>query len=235
MAGPMNKIHPTAIIGDSVKLGSNNIVGPFVVLMGNVEIGDNNWFGPHSSIGAPAEILGSDLPSTWDSGVHKGKVSIGSRNVIREGCVIHAGFYTGTCIASDCYIMNQTYIAHDCNIESRVALSSNVTLGGHVTIQNGANLGMSTVVHQRRIIGARSMIGMGSIVTKDLVPYIKAFGNPCRPHGGNIVGMQRMGLDDSMISRIVEALNNSDMKTLRLLIPTEMEVFDTARTAQQQN
>jgi UDP-N-acetylglucosamine acyltransferase len=229
----MNNIHRTAIIGDNVRLGSNNSIGPYAVIIGNVVIGDNNWIGPHTSIGGPAEIRNAELPKDWESGDHRGTVTIGSHNVIRDACVIHAGFYTGTQIANECYIMNQTYVAHDCKIENQVTLSSHVSLGGHATIQTGANLGMGTVVHQRRVVGAGCMIGMGAVVTKDLMPFLKAYGSPAKARGGNVIGMQRANLDDALISKVVEALNDSDMESLRRLIPDEMTAFVAAEASQQ--
>lgn len=207
----MNNIHPTAIIGEHVKMGTGNSVGPYVVLTGNIEIGNDNWFGSHSSIGGSAEIRGADLPISWEADTCNGSVVIGSNNVIREGCIIHSGFYTGTRIADHCYIMNQTYIAHDCNIESQATLSSNVALGGHVVIQDGANLGMGTLVHQKRIVGSSSILGMGSTVTRDVVPFSKAYGNPCRTHGVNVIGMQRNGFSEEEISQVSEFLERGDL------------------------
>ena len=205
---PLNKIHPTAIIGDQVKLGTNNTIGPYVVIVGNVTIGDNNWIGTHTSIGGPAEIRNADLPQDWQNGIHQGNVTIGDNNVIREACVIHSGFLTGTFISDHCYIMNQTYIAHDCNIGAQVTLSSNVALGGHVLVQEGANLGMGTLVHQRRIIGTSSILGMGSIVARDVLPFSKAYGNPCRTHGTNVIGMQRNGFTEEEIEQASQLLMN---------------------------
>jgi UDP-N-acetylglucosamine acyltransferase len=229
----LNNIHPTVIIGDQVKLGTNNTIGPYAVISGSVEIGDGNWIGPHTSIGGPPEIRGSDLPDAWENGSHVGTVTIGSQNVIREGCTIHAGYFAGTQIADDCYIMNQTYIAHDSSIGTQVTLSSHVVLGGHVVIQNAANLGMSAVVHQRRVIGTACMVGMGSIVTRDIPPFSKAFGNPCRIAGANVVGMNRMGLKEFLVQEISNSLKNSDIVALRRLIPNEMTAFEAAEASQQ--
>lgn len=209
----MNNIHPTAIIGDQVELGSSNTVGPYVVITGNTIIGDNNWIGPHTSIGGPAEIRDADLPHEWESGDHQGTITIGSNNVIRDSCVFHAGFYKGTRISDQCYIMNQTYIAHDCDVGAQSTLSSNVALGGHVVIQSGANLGMGTLVHQRRIVGSLSIVGMGSIVTRDVMPFSKAYGNPCRIRGANAIGMERNGFTEEEIKQVTQLLvNNENIK-----------------------
>ena len=221
----MNQIHPTAIIGDQVKLGSGNTIGPYVVITGNVTIGDGNWIGSHSSIGGPAEIRGSELPDRWEIGKHIGEVVIGSQNVIRESCIIHAGFYTGTTIANNCYIMNQTYIAHDCTIADQVTLSSQVALGGHVTIQLAANLGMGAVVHQHRVIGAGCMVGMGSIITKNIKPFSKAYGAPCRFHGVNIIGMQRLGYSEDDIKCVVRFHEEESPVNLSSLLQKCFEDF----------
>ena len=228
----MNSIHQTAIIDPSVSIGKGNIIGPYVVITGSGDIGDDNWIGPHSTIGGPAEIRGLELPKSWESAGDIGKITIGVRNVIRESCVISAGFYTGTNIANDCYIMNQTYIAHDCTIADQVTISSQVALGGHVTILQGATLGMGTVVHQHRVIGAGCMVGMGSVVTKNVSPYSMTYGNPGKSKGGNIIGMQRAGLDEKLIQQIVEALNQSDEQSLRRIIPNEMKRFEEAKASQ---
>lgn len=232
MAGPMNKIHPTAIIGDQVKLGSGNTIGPYVVISGSVEIGDGNWIGPHTSIGGPPEIRESDLPDAWENGSHVGTVTIGSQNVIREGCTIHAGYFAGTQIANDCYIMNQTYIAHDCSIGDQATLSSHVALGGHVVIQAGANLGMSSVVHQRRIVGTGCMVGMGAMVTRDVKPFSKSYGNPCRIQGVNLVGMERFGLSTIEIMQVTEYLLQEQKSTelsenLKLIIQSFTSISET--------
>jgi acyl-[acyl carrier protein]--UDP-N-acetylglucosamine O-acyltransferase len=77
------------------------------------------------------------------------------------------------------------------------------------------------------------MIGMGSVVTKAIPPFGMAYGSPARVRGGNVIGMQRAGLDEVLISQVVEALNKSDMESLRHLIPNEMTAFDAAEASQQ--
>lgn len=221
----MNNIHPTAIIGDQVKLGTNNTVGPYAVISGKVEIGDNNWIGSHSSLGGPAEIRGSDLPSTWETGKHAGSLSVGSNNVIREGCIIHAGYFKGTRIGNDCYIMNQAYIAHDCQINDAVTISSTVAIGGHAVLLDGCNLGLGAVVHQRLVVGKGAMVGMGSVITRDVLPYSLTFGNPSKTRGTNTIGMRRSDLHEHLISQVEQALSILDIETLSLLIPVEYSEF----------
>ena len=195
----MNFIHPSAVVGPQVELGSGNTIGPGVVLLGPLTIGDDNWVGAHTVIGAPAEIRGIEHGAAWDGDLVGTGLTIGSRNVFREYVTIHQGHYDRTVVGDDCYLMNKVYIGHDGHIADGVTMASSVTLGGHVHVGAGANLGMNTVVHQRRVIGPGAMVGMGSAVTRDIPPFAKSFGNPCRLRGANTVGMTHAGLPDEAI------------------------------------
>jgi UDP-N-acetylglucosamine acyltransferase len=44
-----------------------------------------------------------------------------------------------------------------------------------------------------------AMIGMGSVVVSGIPSFAKAYGNPARIHGANIVGMQRNGFSEEQV------------------------------------
>ena len=199
----MNTVHPTAVVGNDVELGSDNVVGAYAVILGPARIGDGNWIGAFALIGSPAEIRGIDHGGCV--GGVGGGVQLGSRNVIREHSTIHQGHYATTRIGDDCYLMNRIYIGHDGVIGDRVTMASAATLGGHVHVGADANLGMGAIVHQRRVIGPLVMLGMGAVVTHDVPPFAKAYGNPCRVHGANRVGMERHGVSSATISVVERA------------------------------
>ena len=189
----MNSIHPTAIVGPGVTLGEGNVIGAFAVIGGNVRLGDGNWIGAACIIGAPPEVRSHPHPVDWIAEAGVEGVRIGDRNVIREAVQVHGGWKAPTVIGDDGFIMNQVYIGHDGELGNHVTLASSVTLGGHVTIRDGANLGLGTNVHQRRVVGTLAMVGMSSVVTKDVPAFAKAYGSPCRVEGINVVGMERAG------------------------------------------
>ncbi|MGI8761729.1 MAG: UDP-N-acetylglucosamine acyltransferase [Jatrophihabitantaceae bacterium] len=191
----MNDIHPTAVIGEGVELGADNVIGAYVVILGPTTIGDGNWIGPHTVLGTPAEVRGIDHGGADDAKGGGSGVRIGSGNVIRELSAVQQGHHDAlTSIGDECYLMDKVHIGHDCVVGNRVTMAPTTVLAGHVHIGDGANLGMGTIVHQRKVIGPVAMIGMGSIVTKNVPPYGMAFGNPCRIRGANRVGMQRAGV-----------------------------------------
>jgi UDP-N-acetylglucosamine acyltransferase len=57
---------------------------------------------------------------------------------------------------------------------------------------------MDAVVHQRRVVGPGAMVGMGAVVTRDVPPFAKSYGNPARTVGANVVGLERMGVSDEV-------------------------------------
>jgi len=221
----MNRIHPTAVIGENVTLGDHNTIGPYTVILGNTQIGSGNWIGPHSSIGSPGEIRGAEHPATWAGDDDAGSLIIGDNNVIRDFVSIHSGVARGTVIGNDCYIMNKAYIAHDGLLENGVTISGSVMIGGHSTILSGANLGMNASVHQRSVIGERVMVGMGAVVTHHLPPFAMVYGTPARVRGGNKVGMQRAGIADEIVTKVVEALEGGNIHALEQLCETQYAHF----------
>jgi len=216
-----NQIHSTAVVGASVRLGTGNVIGPGVVLAGPIVIGDGNWFGAHVVIGCPPEVR--DFPHTadWVDTAEGQGVVIGHACVFREGSQVHTGWHDQTVVGDDVFLMNQVYIAHDCQLADGVTMASNVAVGGHVHVGLRANLGLGTVVHQRRTIGALAMVGMGSVVTHDVPPFVKAFGNPCRVKGTNSVGMERAGISAESVRQVQEAVARGE-------IPTDMGCADLA-------
>jgi UDP-N-acetylglucosamine acyltransferase len=198
---PDRHIHPTALVGAEVQIGTGVTIGPNAVLTGPLEIGDDCWIGAGTVLGAPPEILGAVHPTSWSESAGLG-IRIGARTTIRELTTVHQGSERRTEIGEDCFVMNRVGIEHDVQIGDRCVVSSGTTLAGHVSVGDGVNLGMHTVAHQRRVIGSGSMIGMGTVVVKDVPPFAKAFGNPVSLHGVNRIGMSRSGIAEEDIDAV---------------------------------
>jgi len=224
-----NQIHPTALIGDCVVIGNGNVIGPYSIVIGDVSLGDDNWIGPHVVIGTPGEMRGSSHSAEWATTEGLASVRIGSRNVIREFTTVQSGSIHGTVISDECYIMTKAHVPHDGFLGNGVTVSCSVMIGGHSVVMDGANLGLGSVVHQRTVIGTRAMVGMGSVVTRDVLPFSTVYGNPARLRTANSVGMSRAGLEESLISEISAALLEGNGEVLLRLAPKEFSAFEKFR------
>ncbi len=209
-------IHPTVVYLDSELLLGNGVdVGPFCCLQGDIAIGDRTRIWPHVVIGTDGEHKTAE-PS--------GIVHIGKDVQIREFSVVHRGIGDRqTSIGDHCILMHSSHIAHDCVVAEDCTLSPNVTLGGHTRLHQGATLGIGSMTHQATTIGAYSMLGMGSVVTRDVPPFALVVGNPARFVRWNTKAIETLGivgpLEDSDIYRNAMAAFLNDSRRTRLETP----------------
>ncbi len=189
-----NSIHPNAIVDDTVKLGKNNYIGPNCYITGDTTIGDNNRFEAFCSIGTPAEHRDYFTSS-------EGRTLIGSNNTFREFTTINAGTKDVTTLNDNIVMLRNSHIGHDSYIESNVNLSCNVLIGGHSYVMEGCNFGLGSMCHQFSVIGAYSMIGMNSTVTKSskILPGSIYIGSPAKMLRLNTIGLERNGISEDKL------------------------------------
>lgn len=68
-----------------------------------------------------------------------------------------------------------------------------------------AILGGFTLVHQFCKIGAHVITAVGSVVFKDIPPYVTAAGYDAKPHGINAEGLKRRGFSAETMTQIKRA------------------------------
>ncbi|MFD1147616.1 UDP-N-acetylglucosamine acyltransferase [Saccharothrix hoggarensis] len=205
----VNHIHPTAIIGDGVTLGDDVTIGPGAVVLGPAVVQDGCWIGPGCVIGTPPEITDATHNRAWEGDLAHHGVHLGEGVTVRELTTIQQGSRRPTSIGAGSWVLSRVYIAHDCEIGPHATLSAGVSLGGHTRIGDGVNVGMNAVVHQWRVVGPGAMVGMGSVVSRDVPPFAKAFGSPARLHGVNAVGMSRAGYSETSAQALETAYERS--------------------------
>jgi len=71
-------------------------------------------------------------------------------------------------------------IDHDCRIGRGVHIMGGAALAGSVTVKNYATVGTNATVLPHLIIGEGAYVGAGAVVTKDIPPWVVAYGNPAR-------------------------------------------------------
>ena len=214
----MTQVHPTALVDKRARLGANVRVGAYSVIDGDVEVGEGTTIGAHNVITGHTAI-GRDnrifhfcsIGEANQDKKYKGeptKLAIGDRNTIREYATLNRGTVqdSGTTrIGSDNWIMAYCHVAHDCVVGDNTVFANGATLGGHVHVGDYATLGGHTGVHQFVKVGAHAMIGAGTILVQDVVPFVTIGGHPPGPHGINAEGLKRRGFTPEAISRLKQA------------------------------
>ncbi len=212
------KIHPTAIVDPSAEIDSSVEIGAYSVIGANVKvdagtriashvvingptiIGKNNQIFQYSSLGeAPQDKKYKDEPTLLE---------IGDNNTIREFCTFNRGTVQDkgtTKIGNDNWIMAYVHIAHDCDIGNNTIFANNSSLAGHVDVHDYAILGGFTLIHQFCKIGSHVITAVGSVVFKDIPPYVTAAGYDAKPHGINAEGLKRRGFSAGSILQIKRA------------------------------
>ena len=208
MYQPLSYIHPGA------KIAKNVVVEPFSSIDKNVVIGEGTWIGSNVTIMSGARIgknvsifPGSVISAVPQDLKFKGEDTtavIGDNTTLRECVTINRGTSdrNKTKIGKNCLIMAYSHVAHDCFIGDNCIFSNNSTLAGHVTVGNHVILAGMVAVHQFCSIGNHAFVAGGSLVRKDIPPYVKAAREPISYVGINSVGLRRRGFDNKVIMQI---------------------------------
>ncbi len=226
-------IHPKAKIGkgnvfrygvtidENVIIGDNNYLGNYVSILGNTIIGDNNIIGSGSVFGTLSNhVLRSQKQKAPVISTHQ-IIRIGNGNLFSDGVTVHAPVVSTTNIGNYINIGTRVHVAHDDIVEDHVIINAHCAFGGYVQILRGANIGAGVNVHPRLVIGQYSMLGLGSVIIRHIMPGATVVGNPQRYLKPNLVGMQRNKLSQECINELSLCLTAKRMDLSILAIETQ--------------
>ena len=87
-------------------------------------------------------------------------------------------------------------------IKNNGIIANGVAIAGHVEIDEHAIIGGLSAIQQFSKIGKFSMVSGGSLVRKDIPPYIKVAKEPLRFIGINKIGLERNEFEKHKIEHI---------------------------------
>lgn len=148
--------HPTVIIDQPCEIGEGTRVWHHSHIMSGVKIGSNCNIGENTFI---------------ESGV-----VIGNGVKIKNNIALYAGV---TC-------EDDVFLGPNCVFTNVLTPRSFVERKNEfktTIVRKGATIGANVTVICGHEIGNYAMVGAGSVITKDVLPYTLVYGNPAKPHG----------------------------------------------------
>ena len=163
---------PLAYVHPGAKIAKNVVIEPFTTIHNNVVIGEGTWIGSNVTIMEGARI--------------------GKNCNIFPGAVISA-------IPQDKKFNDEdtiTVIGDNC------IFSNNSTLAGHINVGDYVVLAGMAAIQQFCSIGSHAFVTGGSLVRKDVPPFVKAGREPLSYVGVNSIGLRRRGYSTEKIREI---------------------------------
>lgn len=179
-------IHPTAVIGKHAVIGKGVIIGENTVIGHHVVIGDEVKIGKNCIVKSCA-VLGEDgfgferqsngnsvrLPHIGNVVIHD-NVEIGALTTVCRGTL------GDTIIADGAKIDDHVHIAHNVHIGRGAFIIACAEVSGGVKIGERAWIAPNASVMNQLSIGDDSVVGLGSVVIKDVHHGIVVAGNPAK-------------------------------------------------------
>lgn len=235
MKQPLSYVHPESQVADNV------VIEPFVTIDKDVIIGEGTRIGsnvtimPGTRIGKNCRIFpGAVIGAVPQDLKFKGEyttVEIGDNTTIRECVTINRGTAARgkTVVGNNCLIMAYVHVAHDCLVGNNVILVNSTQLAGEVIIDDWAIIGGMSAIHQFCHIGSHVMISGGSLVRKDVPPFIKAGREPLSYVGINSIGLRRRSYNNDKIREVQEIYRYIYQKGLN--ISQAVEIIEAEMSA----
>ena len=153
-------------LSDFRSIGRNVVIedGALVFNPQNIALGDNVYVGHYTIL----------------KGYHKKEMVIGDNTWIGQMCFLHSagGIRIGKSVGIGPGVKILTSVHGEGPI-SRPVIDNQLEFG-EVVIEDGCDIGIGAIILPRVHVGEGSVIGAGSVVTKDVEAYAVVAGNPAK-------------------------------------------------------
>jgi len=165
--------HETSVIDDNCSIGEGTKIWHFSHIMSNCKIGEKCSFGQNVVV-SPDVILGNNVKV-------QNNVSI----------------YTGVICEDDVFLGPSMVFTNVINPRSAIIRRDEFK---KTLVKKGASIGANATIICGNTIGEYSLIGAGSVVTKEIPPYALVVGNPSKQIGWVSEYGHRLIFDESGIA-----------------------------------
>ena len=177
--------HETAVIDENCAIGNNTKIWHFSHIMSNSTIGDGCNIGQNVVV-SPNVILGNNVKV-------QNNVSI----------------YTGVICEDDVFLGPSMVFTNVINPRSAVIRKDEYK---KTIVKKGASIGANATIICGNNIGDYALIGAGSVVTKEVLPYALIVGNPSKQIGWISEYGHRLTFDANGIAICPESNEKYELK-----------------------
>ena len=177
--------HDTAVVDDNCNIGEGTKIWHFSHIMSNCTIGKNCSFGQNVVV-SPDVILGNNVKV-------QNNVSI----------------YTGVICEDDVFLGPSMVFTNVINPRSAIIRRDEFK---KTLVKKGASIGANATIICGNTIGEYSLIGAGSVVTKEILPYALVVGNPSKQIGWVSEYGHRLNFDENGIAICPESKEKYRLK-----------------------
>ena len=183
--GPGTSIGPGAVIGDAVETGRDCQIGPRVTLYARVILGDRVQVQAGAVLGSKGFGYVRDAETgKYTLFPQQGTLVVEDDVDIGANTTIDAGALGETRIGSGTKIDNLVHIGHNCVIGKNVIIAAQTGISGSSVVEDGAILGGQVGIGEHAVVGQGVILGGGAGVLsgKKMQGAGEVFwGRPARP------------------------------------------------------
>jgi acetyltransferase EpsM len=92
----------------------------------------------------------------------------------------HSQLSADATLSDNCMLMGGAFVGHNSTLDRYVSLATNSVVGANVHVGKAVHIGSNATIREKLTIGDFSLVGMGSVVLKDVPPNSIVAGNPAR-------------------------------------------------------
>ena len=177
--GEDSYIEPGCFIGHHVTIGDHAVVLSGARITNSI-IGDNFVCNENAVIGSNSFTMAEDENGNKYRIPALGKVVIGNNVEIGACDNISRGESANTLIDDYAKVDVLVHIGHDAHLHKNVEIAAGGIVGGFVEIHEHSYIGINSAIRNRKILGENCVIGMGSVVVKNIDESITVVGNPAK-------------------------------------------------------
>jgi|GEM_PF-294631 len=193
-----NKYKENSFVSDDAVIHEKAKIGTGCVIEKDVEIGENTVIHHNvviksgTKIGKDCNVLSGTVigetgfnPLKRDDGSrelikHYGGITIEDDVHIGDNCSISKGTLNDTLLKREVKLNKHVVIAHNVVINKDTVFTSPTFVGGSVVIGKNCHIAATTIRNQC-VIGDNAVLGLGSVVVKNVNSDVTVVGNPAKP------------------------------------------------------